>query len=147
MVGGKSLPLNFDGWKCYFRIIRPTSNELKFLPRFVLTSELPYLPQRYVVARNLKTNKIEIINKWRRQLGYPTYAATNFTLNNTTQLVQSNQDETREYMRNYFKKRVWDLKPRHPFHHGVTRLHLLSVARGLPLAALHKCGKLSTPPR
>ena len=112
VVGEKSLPLYFDGCKCYFRIIRPTSDELKLLPRFVLTSELPYLPHRYVVARNLRTNKIELLNKWRRQLGYPTYAATNFTLNNTTQLVQSNQDDTREYMRNYFKKRVWTLKPR-----------------------------------
>ena len=111
VVDGKILPLNFDGWKCYLQIIRPTSDELNCLPKFVLTSELPYLPQRYVVARNLKTNKINLINKWRKQLGFPTYAATNATLCNTTQLVQSNQADTREYMRDYYKKRVWALKP------------------------------------
>ncbi len=53
VVDGISLPLNFDGWKCYFNVSKPTTEELKILPRFVLTSELPYLPQRSVVACNV----------------------------------------------------------------------------------------------
>ena len=38
VIGEKSLPLYFDGWKCYFKISRPTSDDLKLLPKFVLTS-------------------------------------------------------------------------------------------------------------
>ena len=111
VVDGVKLPLNFDGWKCYFNVSKPKTKQLNTLPKFTLTSELPYLPQKYIVARNLKVKNLESINKWRAQLGYPTYITTSATLNNTTQLVQSLQAETREYMRDYYKTRVWALKP------------------------------------
>jgi outer membrane lipopolysaccharide assembly protein LptE/RlpB len=105
------LLLNFDGWKCYFSISKPTTDQLNSLPKYILTSELPYTPQNMVVARNLKLKNLDLINKWRAQLGYATYNITSATLNNTTQLVQTVQSETREYMRDYYKTRVWALKP------------------------------------
>ena len=111
VVDDIEIPLNFDGWKCYFTVSKPTTEQLKLLPKFTLTSELPYLPQKYIVARNLKLKNLESINKWRAQLGYRTYITTSATLNNTTQLVQTLQAETREYMRDYYKTRVWALKP------------------------------------
>ena len=38
-------------------------------------------------------------------------AITSATLNNTTQLVQTLQAQTREYMRDFYKTRVWAPKP------------------------------------
>ena len=111
IVDGKILPLDFDGCKCYFSISKPTTDQLNSLPKFILTNTLPYTPQNMVVARNLKLKNLDLINKWRAQLGYPTYSTTSATLNNTTQLVQTLQSETREYMRDYYKTRVWALKP------------------------------------
>ena len=52
VVDDVEIPLNFDGWKCYFTVSKPTTEQLKLLPKFTLTSELPYLPQKYIVARN-----------------------------------------------------------------------------------------------
>ncbi len=86
VVNEKSLPLNFDGWKCYFNINKPTPEQLKTLPRFKLTSELPYAPQHAIVVRSLKLNSLDTVEKWRAQLGYPTYNTTSATLTNTTQL-------------------------------------------------------------
>ena len=103
VVDGISLPLNFDGWKCYFNVSKPTTEELETLAKFCITSSLPYLPQRSVVARNIKIKSLDTVEKWRAQLGYPTYNTTSTTLNNTTQLVQTSQAETREYMRDYYK--------------------------------------------
>ena len=42
---------------------------------------------------------------------FPIYAVTKATLVNTTQIVQTLQAETRDYTRNHYKTRVWDLGP------------------------------------
>ena len=111
VVDGITPSLNFDGWKCYFNVRNPTTEKIKNLPKFLLTNELPYLPQRSVAARNVKIRKVDTINKWRAQLGHPTYTTTSAPLNNTTQLVQTLQVESREYMRDYYKTRAWALDP------------------------------------
>ena len=64
-MDGVKLPLNFDDWKCYFNVSKPTTKQLNTLPKFTLTGELPYLPQKYIVARNLKVKNLEAISKWR----------------------------------------------------------------------------------
>ena len=100
-VGKDSYPLYFDGWKCYLRIRKPTVKELNTLPTVELTSAIPYCPQQ-----RLHTRRVDIL-KWRRQLGYPTLAVTKATLCNTTQMVKTLQSESRDYMRDYYKTRVW----------------------------------------
>ena len=44
-VGDDTIPMHFDGWKCYFRISRPTEDDITSLPVYTLTSSRPYEPQ------------------------------------------------------------------------------------------------------
>ena len=46
-------------------------------------------------------------------MGYPTYEVTRATLDNTTNLIHTLQAETREYIRDHYRTRVYTLKPRH----------------------------------
>ena len=52
------------------------------------------------------------MSTWRARLGYPTFEVTKATLDHTTNFVQTLQAETREYMKDHFKTRVWALRPR-----------------------------------
>ena len=63
------------------------------------------------VARHLKLKNLETINKRSAQLGCLTYNTTSATLTNTTQLAQSLQTETTEYMRHYIKLEYGHLSP------------------------------------
>ena len=45
-VGGTEIPLYFDGYKTYLRLARPSEQQMKNYPTYVLTSEQPYEPQR-----------------------------------------------------------------------------------------------------
>ena len=110
-VGNKCYPMNFDGWKCYFRIRRPTAEELLLYPIVELTSPLVYEPQRRV-SRRLPVNDSVEIEDWRARLGFPTYQVTRDTLQNTTHMIQTLQAGTREYMRDHYKTRVWALCPK-----------------------------------
>ena len=110
-IGTETLPLHFDGWKCFFDIRKPTQEELKSLPVFEITSPLPYKPQSSLSTRRLK-DKIEVgVEEWRKRLGYPTFETTKATLAVTTQMVSVLQAESREYLRDYYKTRVWCLRP------------------------------------
>ena len=44
-VGDRKIPLYFDGYKTYFRLARPSEEDMQRLPVYRLTSELPYEPQ------------------------------------------------------------------------------------------------------
>ena len=103
------IPLFFDGWKYYFTIRKPTQKEIDTLPVYEITSRLPYKPNKYD-HKNLINIRVANISEWRSRLGYPTYGTTAATLQNTTQLIPSSQAETREYMRDYYKTRIWALK-------------------------------------
>ena len=52
------------------------------------------------------------LQEWRAHLGYPTFEVTQSTLENTSQLIPTQQAETREYMRDYYKTRAWALRPK-----------------------------------
>ena len=54
-----------------------------------------------------------VIQDWRDCLGYPAYDVIKATLENTTNLIQTLQTKTREYMRDNYRTRVWALRPRH----------------------------------
>ena len=50
------------------------------------------------------------VKEWWARLGFPTFECTQATLENTTQMVQTLQAESREYLRDYYKTRVWSLR-------------------------------------
>ena len=110
-LGRDNIPLHFDGWKCYLRIRKPHAEELRNLPAFEITSSRPYKPQGRLALRRLNKTSDDDVKEWRARLGYPTYGTTRTTLKNTTQMVQTLQTESREYLRDYYKTRVWALRP------------------------------------
>lgn len=110
-VDGRKIPLYFDGWKCYLHLRKPSPDDLHKYPIVQLTSPRPYEPQRRVTTRRVQKDKISE-DVWRARLGYPTRAVTHNTLCNTSQMVQTLQSETSEYMRDYYKTRVWALRPK-----------------------------------
>ena len=103
---------HFDGRKCFFSIERPTLDDIATYPITELTSSDQYEPSmRRSSVRRRKFTDTEV-DTWRARLGYPTYEVTRDTLRNTTQMVQSLQAETREYLRDYQRTRVHCLKPK-----------------------------------
>ena len=64
-----------------------------------------------MALRRLNKASDDDVKEWRARLGYPTYGTTRTTLKNTTQMVQILQAESREYLRDYYKTRVWALRP------------------------------------
>ena len=106
----KIILLQFDGLKCYMKITKPTSQDIAKYPRVELTSPLPYNPRR-IYTRRRTTSITEDINKWRANLGYPTFKVAEKTLECTTRYVSTVEAETREYMRDHFKSRIMSLRP------------------------------------
>ena len=107
-----TLPLMFDGFKVYCVLQKPTADDLSGqYPIYELTSERKYSPQRRCHTRRLEKHPLKI-EEWRANLGFPTIEKTKETLTNTTQYITSLQGETREYMRDYHKTRVFALRPR-----------------------------------
>jgi len=104
--------MHFDGWKCYFRIQKPTADDMQKYPIVEMTSSQPYEPQSRRLSLCAPRKKAEDINDWRAKLGFPTYEVTKATLGNTTQMVQTLQAETQEYLRDHYKTRVWALRPK-----------------------------------
>ena len=103
---------HFDGKKCYFDISKPTQEDLQTYPVVVLTSNTLYEPRcRDHSIRRKKFSPSEIAH-WRACLGFPTYGVTKRTLDNTTQMVKTLEAETREYLRDYHKTRVYALRPK-----------------------------------
>jgi len=112
-IGKDTLPLHFDGWKCFLHIRKPSQEELKSLPVYELTSPREYNPQsRFHTRRLSKAHADASVELWRKRLGYPTFETTKATLAVTSQMVSTLQAESREYLRDYYKTRVWCLRPR-----------------------------------
>ena len=111
-VGDKSLYMYFDSWKCYYKIDESASDDLVKYEIIKLTSRLSYEPQR-IYSRRAATIPTKELEAWRFRLDLPTYALTTLTLVNTTQMLQTLQAETREYMRDHYKTRFWALRPHH----------------------------------
>ena len=110
-VGDTTYPMNFDGWKCYFRSQTPTIKDLLKYEIIELTSSRPYEPQRRYTRRVQGEHAVDL-TEWRSRLGYPTFDVTKATLDNTTNLIKALQAETREYMRDHYRTRAWVLRPR-----------------------------------
>ena len=52
------------------------------------------------------------VQDWRKRLGYTTYETTKATLAASSQIVFALQAESREYLMDYYKTRVWYLRAR-----------------------------------
>ena len=104
----------FDGWKTYFRVQKPTPSDLAKYPIYEITSSRLYSSQHRRHTRRSKPTKKDVdIDVWRACLGYSTFEVTEATMANTTQMVQTPlQSETREYMQDHYKTRVWALRPK-----------------------------------
>lgn len=87
-IGDTSYNLNFDGWKCYLRVMKPCAEDLLKYHIPELTSPLPHEPQRKYPRRLQLTPGVSL-DDWRVQVGYPTYDTNKSTLNNTTHMVQN----------------------------------------------------------
>ena len=112
-IGADTLPLHFDGWNCFFQIRWQSQEELKTLPVYELTSPHEYKPQSSFNTRRLTPAHVEVnVKEWRKRLGYPTFETTKATLAVTSQMVTTLQAESREYIRDYYKTRVWCLRLR-----------------------------------
>jgi len=108
--GNHTIPIHFDGLKQFLSIRRPSASDVNLYPVVVLTSPEAYEPQHRRYTRRMTPSKVDI-DEWRRRLGYPTYAVTRKTLENTTRMVNTVEAETREYMRDHLKTRLPMLRP------------------------------------
>ena len=66
-IGTYTLPLHFDGWKCFFDIRKPTQEELKSLPVLEITSPLPYKPQSSLSTRWLQGKVVLAVEECRKR--------------------------------------------------------------------------------
>ena len=110
-IANTTYGMHFDGWKCYFRCKKPTARDLTSYPIVELTSDLPYLPQRRYSRRAPCDISPDVVT-WRARLGYPTFECTKATMLHCTSFVKTLQAETREYMRDHYKTRVFATRPR-----------------------------------
>jgi len=108
----RKIDMHFDGWKCYLRIQKPTAADIQKYAIIEMTSSRPYEPQSRRHSRRVQRDSDVPVEEWRARLGFPTFEVTKDTLANTTQMVQTLQAETREYLRDHYKTRVWALRPR-----------------------------------
>ena len=92
------------------KISKLSPQDLLKYPMVELTSPIPYNPKR-IYTRRRKTSMAEDVNKWRANLGYPTFEVAKKTLECTTRYVSTVEAETREYMRGHFKSRLMSLRP------------------------------------
>ena len=109
-----SLPLYFDGWKCYFSIWLPTKEELSTLPRIELTSPSLYEPSRRLHTRRVSPSSRQqevSLDEWRSRLGYAPEEVVKHTIKGCTNLVTTVEAESRTYMRDHIKARLLPLRP------------------------------------
>ena len=85
----------------------------KNIPIYELTSPLEYKLQSSFNTRKLTTAQVEVdVKEWRKRLGYLTFETTKATIAARSQMVATLQAESRKYLRDYYKTRVWCLRPR-----------------------------------
>ena len=67
-IDAVSYPMHFDGWKCYFRISKPSDADLLKYPIIRITSPLPYEPQTRRSSRRLPSPVGASSDEWRARL-------------------------------------------------------------------------------
>ena len=111
-VSDKTLPLHFDGWKCYFAISKPDQSDLQRYKIIELTSIRPYEPTKRLHTRRSKKQSAAVsFTEWQARLGFPPLEVVQHTVKATTQMVKTVEAESRTYMRDHLKARLLPLRP------------------------------------
>ena len=102
--GSTTVLFFFDGTKCFFAIHPITDDELRRLPKITLTDgSVPYEPFARLRSRRRHAKEHDLF-EWKRRLGFVPDHVVSRTLCATTQLVKSVESETREIMRDHFRR-------------------------------------------
>ena len=104
------IPLNYDGFKVYLQISKPSDDDMVRFPHVTLTSDSTYTPQTRKYSRRVEPKKLTL-KDWQARLGYCTEEVTRKTLEGTTRLVPTVEAETRDYPRGHKKTRLPMLRP------------------------------------
>ena len=108
VISGQTLPLFFDGFKCYYRVEAITDDEMRTLPEILFTSDEEYEPSARSKSRRFPAEEID----WKRTMAFPPDDVLKHTLAATTQLVPTVEAESREIMRDHLKSRLTCLRYR-----------------------------------
>ena len=107
-----SYPMNFYGWKCYFRLSKPTEEDLLLYDIVELTCSRLYEPQQRRNSRRITSTFGSSACKWRCRMGYPALEVMEKTLQNNTNMIKTLQSETRDYLRDHYTTHIWALRPK-----------------------------------
>jgi len=119
-VDGHHIPLHHDGLKYFLHVREPTPSEWDNLPIVELTSPMEWLGSNHNLRRNRRARDWNSakIKEWRRRFGCIPSDVMLHTLENTTQLVDTVEAETRTTPRRHHLCRLPMLRPRR-FREGV----------------------------
>ena len=109
-----------------------------------LIKSLAYEPQSCRTSCRIISISEISVNEWRHRLGCPTLKMTEKTISNTTNMIRTLQSETRDYMRDHYKTRVWCLCPKRindtcfldTFPPSIFLLEDLNIFKCLPFGTL-----------
>ena len=109
-IEDQKFPFEFDGEKLFYRISKPTQDDLDTLEWFELTSPLPDL--EYKSRRNKKKILPENISieEWRKRLAMVPEDVVRKTLDATTQFYLETESENRQDPRRHLKSRMPGLR-------------------------------------
>jgi hypothetical protein len=111
--GNHRLPFYFNRTKCFFAVYPISEEELNTLPRVTISDgSVPYDPITRLHSRRCPAAPPSQIIPWKQCLGFvPDHVVTK-TLEATSQLIPSVEEETREIMRDHFHTQLPELKVR-----------------------------------
>ena len=114
-IGEDQYPFCFDGKMMYWKICKPTPEELENLPVIELTSpDMPSMccERQVLCQRHFKSRVPMTLDRWRRCFAWLPDDRVRATLTCTTQLIPSVEAETRDRPRDHIKARLAALHPR-----------------------------------
>ena len=71
LVNDVSYPMHFDGWKCYYRLSKPTEADLLRYNIIEITCSRPYEPQQRRHSRRITSSIGSSSHEWRCRMGFP----------------------------------------------------------------------------
>ena len=110
-VADTVVPLLFDDLKCYVKLEKPVTSDIKIYPCVELTSPLPYNPTLIYTRRRTNTPTVGDVDQWYTNLGFPTIVVTKRTLKCATRYITFVEAESWEYMRDHLRSRLMCLCP------------------------------------
>jgi hypothetical protein len=114
-IKGTTIPIKHGGLKYFLHIRKPTNNEWKTLPFIELISPEPWNMELSTGRRQQKERKMssEKFMRWRKRMGKIPVDVMRKTLENTTQLVDTVEAETRLMPRRHLMSRLPMFRVKH----------------------------------